>query len=67
MTCLWPSEGAGLAHQVICSVKGEFRSLEGKNRKTREEEAGQPSSAQQVLAIAQLPRKEAIGWVASPD
>lgn len=69
MICLWPGEGAGLAHQVISSVltlqNGEFRSLEGKNRKAVREEAGQPP--QQALAMAQLPWKEAMGWVASPD
>lgn len=69
--CLWPGEGAGLAHQVISSVltlqNGEFRSLEGKNRKVVREEAGQPPSSQQALAMAQLPWKEATGWVASPD
>lgn len=68
--CLWPGEGVELAHQVICSVltlsKGEFRSLEEKNRKAAREE-GQPTSAQQVLVMVQLPWKEAIGWVASPD
>lgn len=47
--------------------KWGFRSLEGKNKKAgREDEEGQPPSAQQVLAMAQLPWKEAIGWVASP-
>lgn len=48
--------------------KGEFRTLEGKNRKAaREEGPGQPPSAQQILAMAQLPWKEVTGWVASPD
>lgn len=68
----WPGEGARLAQPVICSVltlgKGGFRSPEGKNKKVvREEEVGQPPSAQQLLAMAQLPWKEAIGWVTSPD
>lgn len=70
VVCLWPGEGAELAHQVICSVltlsKGEFRPPEEKNRKAEREE-GQSTSAQQVLATVQLPWKEAIGWVASPD